>query len=281
MAGETELYGLLVGRSSRPVDVLRALVQRYGVDWLAWPYSVLRSTLEKELRPAIEAAQAHAPSDNAQGIPEWALHRSCALGAVALQDSFWEQWEHFHFLTQALNGTVADFRTHRQLTVGQMMLAAYAASQVRADLATLSSTPQFSEEVARYVAAQALADGVWYLPPPLAFAAKYAAGRRYRCLDCGNDSEVIFDDGLCDACVHRFDTSRLGAWEPSPEAVAKGWGRHVEVYEKNPTGPVARRLGELAAHPGRTLQQNPVDACTDRLLAALTYAGYPLAEAVA
>ena len=281
MAGEVELYKLLADRASRPVEVLRALIQRYGVEWFSWPYSVLARTLEKELRPAVEAAQAAAVDGDARGIPEWALHRSSALAAVALQDAFWEHWEHFYFLVQALNGDVADSRTHRQLTVGQMMLAVHTATQIRSELAHLSYVPPFAEEVARYVAAQALAGGVWYLPPPLAFAAPYAAGRRYRCLDCGNDSEVLFDDGLCDVCVHRFDTSRLGSWTPSPEAVAKGWGKHIEVYEKNPTAPVARRLKEVAGHPGRTLQQNPVDVCVDRLLAALAYAGYPLAEATA
>jgi len=275
------LWKTIVERTTPPLEVLRGMVNRYGVDWLGWPYSVVKQTLDRELRAA-SAGAARAETKDGDGggeiVPEWALHRVCALGAVALQDTFWTDWEHFHFLTQALNGDVADFRNHRLLTIGQMMLAVYAAEQVRHDLGHLVRIPAFSEEVARYVAAQALAQSVWYLPRPLDFARKYAAGVRYRCRDCGNDSEVLFDDGLCDVCVHRFDTSRLGAWRPDPEVLARGWGKHTEIYEKNPTGPVAKRLAEIAVHPDRTLQESPVDICVARLLAAGRYARYPVEQ---
>jgi len=258
--------------------VLRLLVSRYGVDWFSWPYSVLQTTLERELRPAIERAMTTSPHEDPREIPEWALHRACAIAAVALQDTFWTEWEHFHFLTQALNGDVADFRTHRELSVGQMMLAVHEAEQVRRELGHLSHVPAFSEEVARYVAAQALRAGVWYLPAPLDFAARFAAGRRYRCKDCGNDAEVLFDDGLCDVCTRRFDVSGLGEWRPDEEAIARGWGRHTEVYERNPAGPVQKRLREVLSHPGRALALNAVDVCVAKLLAAAQYARYPLAE---
>lgn len=280
MADTLELYKLLTDHTSPPVELVRALTARYGVEWFSWPYSVIRRTLEKELHGA--AVHATEPTEtDVSAIPERAMHRVCALAAVTLQDAFWEHWEHFHFLAQALNGDVADFRSHRPLTIGQMMLAVYTAEQVRKDLGTLSHVPAFSEEVARYVAAQALAQSVWYLPPPLDFAEKYVAGRRYRCKDCGNDSEVLFDDGLCDVCVHRFDTSALGAWEPDPALVAKGWGKHIELYERNPSESVAKRLRDVAQHPDRTLQENAVDICVARLLAATQYARYPLTERLA
>ncbi len=192
---------------------------------------------------------------------------------MATRENFWDDWEHFHFLVQALNNNIPDSQTHKELTVGQMMVAVDIAMNIRFELGNLSYIPSFSEEVARYVAAQALNEGVWYLPEMLSFANKYSAGRRYHCKDCGNDSEILFDDGLCDHCVDRFDTTRLGAWEPDPEMVRRGWGRNVELYEKNPTDKVKSRL-EKALASDVTLQENQTDVCVAKLVVALQYVGY-------
>lgn len=256
---ETALVRLVEDEAGAPLPLMKALTAHYGVEWLGWSYDTLRMTLERELHVA---------------VPARVLNRAMSMAAVALQDAFWLEWEHFHFLVQAINGDVPDALNHKELTVGQMMLAVRTAEQVRQELGRLSYTLPFSEEVSRYVAAQALHQSVWYLPAPLEFAAHHASGLRYRCKDCGNDSEVLFDDGLCDVCVHRFDTSSLGAWEPDPALVAKGWGRRIEFYEKNPTAAVRKRLAEVRARPNVTLQENPTDVCTARLVAALQYAGY-------
>ncbi len=254
------LEKLLADATASPLALSRALTAHFGIDWFAWTYDALQMTLERELNVA---------------VPATTMSKVMASLAVCTTDAFWLQWEHFHFLVQALNGDVPDFKNHRELSVAQMMRAVTLAEQFRADLGKLSYTPQFSDEVARYVAAQALAEAVWYLPPPLDFAARYASGLRYHCNDCGYESEVMFDDGLCDRCVNRFDTSRLGAWVPDPARLAKGWGSNIRYLEKNPTAPVARRLAEVQASPGRTLQENQVDVCVGKLLGALLYAKHP------
>lgn len=262
------LFRVLVDPQSPPLEVLRGMVSRYGAEWTTWPYSAIKSTLEDELLPAVRVT-------GVDGIPEWAVQRACAVGAVALQDLFWTEWEHFHFLTQALNGDVADHANHRELSVGQMMLAVNAAESARRELGHLSVVPAFDDEVARYVAAQALNQGVWYLPPPLDFAAKYAAGTRYVCSDCGEDQEHVHDDHICDHCTHRHDTSQLGAWTPDPDVLAAGIGANIHVYQRNPSLPVAEQVELHLAHPDRAFLQTADAACAAKVLAALDYARIP------
>jgi hypothetical protein len=255
--GTADLVRLLADPTASPLALMRAFTSRFGVEWLTWDYTALRMTLEREL--------------HVQVSPQ-TMSKAVGGAAIAVSDTFWTDWEHFHFLVQALNGRIPDFKNHQELSVGLMMRAVLVAQAIRKELGKLVETVPFSEEVARYVAAQALQAGVWYLPPPLEFATRHASGLSYRCKDCGNTSPVFVDDGLCDVCVHRFDTSQLGRWTPDPEELAKGRGSSIEYFEKNPTGPIVRRLQELHDHPGRTLQENQTDICTGKILAAVEYA---------
>lgn len=250
---------LLKNEQAHPIVLMRELTRFYGVEWMRWMMTVLRRTLEKDF----DVAPAKINLDKAK-----------AAATVAMQDTFWKKWEHFHFLCQALNNNRPDHQSHKEFSVGQMMVAVDIATTIRKELGKLSYEPTFSDEVARYVAAQAKNAGVWYLPDLLSFAAVHASGKRYRCRDCGNDSEVLYDDGLCDHCIERFDTSRLGSWEPNWELVAKRRGRNIEIYEKNPTARVKARLEKVVASPNITLQENQVDVCVAKLLVALQYVAH-------
>jgi hypothetical protein len=250
------LVKLLEDPAASPLALMRAFTARFGVEWFTWDYTALRMTLEREL--------------HIQVSPQ-VMSMAAGGAAVAVSDAFWREWEHFHFLVQALNGRVPDHKNHQEFSVGMMMRAVLTAQAIRKELGKLAEAVPFSEEVARYVAAQALEAGVWYLPPPLEFAARHASGLSYRCKDCGNVSPVTVDDGLCDACVHRFDTSQLRAWTPDPDALAKGLGSNIEYFEKNPTAAVVRRLRELYDHPGQALRENQTDTCTGKILAAVEY----------
>ena len=252
------LLDLLPDEQAHPIALLRAITLRYGVHWMTWLPSALQQTLVRDFAVPV------APIN---------LAKALAAATVAVQPGFWEEWEHFHFLTQALSNNIPDASNHKELTLSQMMVAVDIARTIREELRDLSPVPPFSEEVSKYVAAQALAAGVWYLPEPLEFAARYASGRRYHCKDCNNDSEDLFGDGLCDTCTERFCTERLGAWEPDPKLLAKGWGRNIAYYERNPTAKVKKRLEELSSHPGRTLQETQTDICTARILVAMQFLG--------
>lgn len=246
---------LLTEEGTHPLTAARFLTKRYGLEWFQWPPSVLRQTLQ---------------ADEAVNISRRNMTRALAAAAVAMRDEFWTEWQGFHFLCQALNGIPPDPGLLHAHSLAEMLVAVDVAQQVRRELKGLAEMPEFSEEVARYVACQALAQGIWYLPPPLDFANKYAARRRYRCLDCGAEQEVFDDDGLCDACTGRFDTEHLGRWESDPAALARGLGKNTQVFEGNPQAAVAARLVEVLSRPGLTLQENSTDVCVARIIPALS-----------
>lgn len=250
------MNALLTDEKATPIQLLRALSQKYKHEWMGWPPSVLRQTLEQDFKVSVSRLN---------------LIKAMAAATVATRDEFWESWETFHFLCQALNGEIPNAQEQQEHSVGQMMLAVATATQIRKELAELSNMPQFSEEVARYIAAQALAQGIWYLPSPLEFAAPYAARRSYRCRDCGNEGEVEFDDETCDVCVNRFSTESLKNWAPNQQLVKRGWGKNIEIFEKNPTDKVKARLEQLLVSPNVTLQENQTDICVAKLLASLNY----------
>ncbi len=246
---------LLIDEQSHPLVLFAWMVKEFSHEWMEWPPSVIKSTLVKQFETTISRLN---------------LEKIMATAAVATRDEFWTDWHHFHFLTQVLNNNFGDLQTVQEQTVGQMMVAVDIAVDIRRRLSPLVSMPDFDEDVARYVAAQALHQGVWHLPEPLGFAARYASGKWYKCRDCGTKAEVLFDDGLCDVCIERFDTSRLGSWEPNPKLIAKGWGKNIEFFYKNDPTKVEKRLQE-ALSKKIVLQENQVDICVARLLVALQY----------
>lgn len=240
-----------------PFVLFAALTKVYQHEWMSWEPVVLRQTLEKDFRTSVAKVN---------------LSKALATAMLATKDSFWESWEVFSFLTQALNGIPPVADQLQEHTVGEMMVAVDIANAIRGSLSAVVPHPVFTEQVARFVAAQSLHDGVWYLPTPLDFATSFAEGKSYRCRDCGNVSEIMFDDGLCDSCVDRFDTDMdLKNWHPDPELLAKGRGKNLEFFYKNPFEKVKARYEEALRNPGIKLQENQTDTCVSRLLMARAY----------
>jgi hypothetical protein len=245
---------LFTDESAHPLPILTALTAKYGPDWMEWQYPVLRETLSRD----------------GINISKVNLAKAMAAAAVATRDEFWQYWETFHFLCQALSGHIPNAESLQEHTIGDMMVAVDTAVQLRQHLKELTHMPEFSEEVAQYVAHQALEQGVWYLPAPLAFANPFTVKKTYHCKDCGNEGPLWSDDGLCDSCVGRFETEQLREWKPDPELVARGRGKNIEIFEKNPSAPVIKKLDELLAGKGLPLRENAADNCAGLLLAGLT-----------
>ena len=245
----------LTDEQTHPIVLLRLLTKKYGVDWMEWPPSVLKKTLYEDFKVPIARVN---------------IAKVMATAAVATRDEFWTKWESFHYLTQALNNNIPHLTEMQDLSIGQMMVSVDIATAIRDELKELSSQPEFSEDVARFVAAQAKHSGVWHLPAPLDFAANYAAGKWYRCSDCGTEAEVTHDDGVCDVCTQRYDTESLGSWVSHPELL-KRWGRNIELFEKNPTDKVKKRLEKALKSPEIVLHEKSEDICVARLLVAMNY----------
>lgn len=248
---------LFTDEQTHPLILLRALTAKYGVDWMEWGPTVLRRTVEH---------------DFPDGVSKVNLAKALAGAVVATRDEFWESWPTFLFLAQALNGHIPVVGSLVELSVGEMMVAVDVASHIRSDLGDLAPAPPFSDEVTKFVAATALQNGVWYLPPPLDFAAAEAAGKSYRCKSCGNTGPVVFEDGVCDACSGRFEDgglSQLTSWRPDPRYL-KG-AKNVEYFEKNPTDRVRARFEQVLNGKDITLQETQADVCVARLLVAYNY----------
>lgn len=247
---------LLTDDTASPIVLFFYCTKKYGHEWMKWVPEVLKRTLEID-HPGI-------------AVSKKALNRMLAAAIIATRDSFFEDWEPFHFLTQALVFGTPTADTMQEHSVGEMMAAVDDAIYLRDHLSKLVARPSFSGTVARYVAAQALNQGVWYLPAPLEFASDFAGMRRYHCRDCGHEGEVFENDGLCDVCTERFDTDSLRAFKPSTDTAVRGLGRNTQIIFKNPQDGVKARL--------RILQQNPSayngtqdDVCAARLIEAIDY----------
>lgn len=246
---------LLTEEETHPIALLTWLTQKYGAEWMAWPPTVLRTSLERD----------------GESISRVNLYKALSAGAVATRDEFWQYWETFHYLVQGLNGYVPTADAVQEQSVGQMMVACELAHKIRTMLKELSHQPEYSEEVCRYIVVQAQQGGIWYLPAPLDFAEKYMEGRSYRCRDCGNEAEIVFDDGHCDLCVNRYETEHLGSWDADTARTALNQGKNIEYFSRNPSEQVKKRLAEVLARPETKLEENSVDICVARLVAALDY----------
>jgi len=247
---------LLTDDNAPPLVLFFYCTKKYEHTWMTWAPEVLKRTLEMD-HPGTT-------------VSKKVLNRALATAVIATRDSFFEDWEPFHFLTQALVFGTPTADTMQEHSVGEMMAAVDDAVSLRDQLSKIIPRPSFSDTVARYVAAQALNQGVWYLPAPLDFASDHAGMKRYHCRDCGNESEVFVNDGLCDVCTERFDTDSLRAFKPSTVTAARGMGRNTQIIFKNPQEGVRSRL--------RVLQQTPAaftgsqdDVCAAKLIEAIDY----------
>jgi len=239
---------------THPLSLLRKYLELFGVEALEWEPTVIRKAIEDSTGTSVAKIN---------------LNKLFAAISVANRDSFWRDWESFHFLSQCLNNNLPSLGQVQNQTIGQLMVAVDIANSIREDLQTLTETPSFSEEVARYVAAQALESGIWFLPPPLDFANKYACGDSQECRDCGNIEELQVD-GLCSYCVDRYDTSSLLSFSPDPDRVSKGQGTNVVSFKKHPTAKVEKRLSE-ALTKDITLKETQVDICVAKLMVGIEY----------
>lgn len=250
---------LLTDDNTSPVVLFFYLTKKYGHEWMRWAPEVLKRTVEVD-HPSVV-------------LSKKGLNRSLAAAVIATQDSFFEEWEAFHFLSQALITGTPTAETMQEHSVGEMMAAVDDAVYIREHIEKLVQKPTFNQTVARYVAAQALNNNVWYLPAPLEFASEFAGMKRYRCRDCHHEGEVVYDDGLCDVCVERFDTDHLRTFSPHPAPLASGLGSHIDVFYVNPQDGVKTRLRVLQQTPS-SFNGSQDDVCAAKLIEALDYLNF-------
>ena len=76
---------LLTDEQTPPVVLFFYCTKKYGHEWMKWAPEVLKRTLEVDHSGVVVAKKN--------------LNRLLATGVIATSDSFFEDWEPFHFLT--------------------------------------------------------------------------------------------------------------------------------------------------------------------------------------
>ena len=245
---------LFKDEQAHPLVLLRQYLRMFGRDSLEWAPAVIKTSVEDKTGTTIAKVN---------------LLKLMAAISVANHDSFWKDWETFHLVSQALNNNIPSPGVVQDQTVGQLMVAVDMATQVREDLGAITAVPTFSEEVARYIAAQVLESCIWYLPEPLDFANKYAAGEMQKCRVCGNVEERQVDR-LCSFCTDRYETDSLLKFEPSENLVERGQGKEVDLFDKYPADKVQARLADVLSK-NIVLRETQVDICVAKLLTGVEY----------
>ena len=70
---------------THPLVLLRAYVGMFGLDALSWEPEVIRQSIEDETSTSVSKVN---------------LNKLMAAICVANRDSFWTEWESFHFLVE-------------------------------------------------------------------------------------------------------------------------------------------------------------------------------------
>jgi len=242
--------------SLHTIDILKTILDKYGYECLDWEPVVIQKTLNIDFQAA-------------------KINVYKALAAIALlqTDRFWSDWQTFHFLAQCLNNTVPSAGTIQELSVSQIMVAVDTANKLREELQDLSFVPVFSEEVSKFIASQALNQGVWFLPAPLDFASPYASKTMLVCNDCGNE-EFFMDeeDEICPTCTSKYDLTSLSSASHNEDRLKLGFGKNTKVVTQYSTLQVQKTLQSLLEGRDINLDENNQDhICAAKLFTAIKY----------
>ena len=139
---------LFAHHDTHPVVFDLALLARYDTDW----FESEPATLWKEIKEDF-----HVPS-----ISDHACAKIQAVRTLHINEWFWDKWEVFCWITQALNNNIPDFQVIQKPTIPQLMNAV--------DMATMVRTgEEFDQEVQSWVAASVGEEGVYYAPKSVEF----------------------------------------------------------------------------------------------------------------
>ena len=215
--------------SLHTIPIIKLLIEKYGYECLDWEPVVVQKTLYEDFQAS-------------------KINVYKALTGIALiqNDRFWSDWQTFHFLAQSLNNITPSAATIQELSISQLMVAVDTANKLRESLGDFSYTPVYSEEVTKFIASQAMNQGVWFLPAPLDFVSPYVSKTMLVCKDCGNEEFFMDeDDEICPVCTAKYDATSLSSFSHNEDRVKLGFGTNTKVVSKHSTLGVQKVLQSL------------------------------------
>lgn len=251
---------------AHPVVLATLLFKEYDIEWLEWEADVLWFEIEDDF--SRKFSRSRPVKVTVSGLNR---NKIQAVRTLLLSNGFWEEWQIFCPIIQAVNNNVPVFDTLQKPSVAQLMAGIDIISTIREE--------KFSEEIGRFVSAVCLEQGVWFLPKPLDFAQGFAARPHYECLDCGNQDEVDLRDGRCDVCVGRFSPDsddRAMNLKPA-RGISDSVGRNLKYELKNDPRPVQALWDAVKKDPeGDYLLEDdvPEHVVCAKLLVAEEYMDY-------
>jgi hypothetical protein len=251
-ATEAEIFK---DEKTHPIVLLKSYLAMFGPEALEWEPAVIKQSVE-------DRTQAN--------ISRVALFKLLSAIAVANHDRFWDSWQTFHAVCQGLNGKIPSTSQVDDHSVGEMMVAVDIAKQIRRELGPATNLPDYAEEVQRYIAAQLLDSGIWYVPEPLDFVNELISGVTQICDVCGNE-ESPKRDGLCSHCTDRYNADSLMKLEPCPDLKKKYDGSKVRTVQKYPTAGVQKALLIALQKGPQSLKETQDGICAAKLYDAVEY----------
>ena len=200
--------------NAHPLTFDLLLLDRYGVEYLKWEPEPLRVTLKR---------------DGFQ-LSSQAWTKIQAVRVLHNSPSPWRRWEVFHWIALGLNGKPPNFSFMEEPELGALAVAI--------DIMRIVDRPrETGEEIDKYVATVAKADGQTCLPPPLDFAQRELSQPKIRCRRCGTEDRDD-NDVRCVACGSE-DIERL------PNPYAELCGRVTQMVKARNRLPLERAVDGL------------------------------------
>lgn len=125
-------------------------LSKFGHEWYGW----LGETIAQEIKLSFNT--------NVSRV-NWS--KLMAVKTMHIVDTYWEEWEVFEKITNALNGVPPAIGIVQGLDTNQLLNGVEIANMIRKET--------FNDEIARYIAACLLHDNVHYAPAPIEFAQKF------------------------------------------------------------------------------------------------------------
>jgi hypothetical protein len=197
---------LFTHHDSHPVVLASVLVEHLDPEWVLWEPETLRE----------EILSVFKKSD----ISTLVWQKIQAVRTCIAVESPWKNYGVFAVVLQPINNNLVDFVSLQQPTLAQCAFAVTVLQEIDDHV--------FSDEVERFVAAEALDDGVVCLPRVLSFAQEWVTEPRYRCA-CG----WVGDAREVDTCWRCGGSSlkRFSVFDPSP--VQKRYDEFVKKADRS------------------------------------------------